>query len=104
FGGGRNNLPKANDGSGTVLGDSGAKSDSIKRSIDLLGDVERMTMSYSAQMAASLKSIESQIGGVASLIVRSGNVKGAADSVNTGFKTSLTGKVAGSAIGGAALG
>src|SRR3546814_12425299 len=43
-------------------------------------------------MAASLRSIESQIGGFASMLVRAGNIN-ASDGVNTGFKTDTPGKL-----------
>ncbi|EJL34126.1 hypothetical protein [Novosphingobium sp. AP12] len=92
FGGGKNNLPKANDGTGTVFGDVTAKSESIKRSIDALKDVDTVMLTYSRQMAASLQSIESQIGGFASLVLRTGDVNASAG-VNTGFAQDATGKV-----------
>jgi len=88
----RNTLPKSNEGTGTVLGDVSAKSESIQRSLDALKDVDTVMLGYSRQMAASLKSIESQIGGFASLLVRAGNIN-ASDGVNTGFKTDTTGNV-----------
>lgn len=101
FGGSSNTLPKSNDGTGTVFGDVTAKSDSIKRSIDALKEVDTVMLSYSRQMAASLQSIESQIGGFASLVLRTDNVN-ASGGVNTGFKTNAIGSVLGAAplIGG----
>src|SRR3546814_13560753 len=51
-----------------------------------------LTNSYAREMAASLRSIESQIGGFASLLVRAGNIN-ASDGVNTGFKPATTGKL-----------
>lgn len=93
FGGsGGNTLPKANSGTGTVLGDSNAKSESVKRSIDALKEVDTLMLGYSREMAASLKSIESQIGGFASLLVREGDINASAG-VNVGFKQSTTGNV-----------
>lgn len=106
-GGGASAAPTSNQGTGTVLGDNSAQSDSIKRSIDLLSDVDRVTMTYSAQMASSLKNIESELGGVASLLVRSGNINGASGGVTTGFGSSLTDKAGGAAASsgiGAGLG
>lgn len=90
FGGGGNTLPKANEGTGTVFGDSSAQSESLQRSIDLLGDVETVTMRYSAQMAASLKSIETSIGGLTNLLIRAGDINASAD-VSTGFKSDAIG-------------
>jgi hypothetical protein len=92
FGGGKNSLAKPNDGTGTVLGDPAAKSDSIKNAIEQLREVDLITNSYSRQMAASLRSIDSQIGGVAALVVRAGDVNASAD-VAQGFKTNAVGSV-----------
>lgn len=94
FGGSRNNLPKANDGTGTVLGDVTAKSESVKRAIDALRDVDLLMLNSSREMAASLRSIEHSIGGVASLVVRAGNVNADAQ-VAQGFKPDLIGSVLG---------
>ncbi len=94
FGGG-SSRPQTNQGTGTVFGDSAAKSDSIKRSIDLLADLDTEMLVVSRQMAASLKTIESNIGGLTNLVIRLGGVDGigsnAADGVNTGFKRDLLG-------------
>lgn len=90
FGGG-SSLPKSNDGTGSVLGDSAAKSESIKRSIDALKEVDTVMLGYSREMAASLKSIESQIGNLASLVVRAGDINASAG-VTEGFETDALGK------------
>src|SRR3546814_6476245 len=92
----------ANDGTGTVIGNSAAKSESIKRAIDSLKEVDTLTNSYAREMAASLRSIESQIGGFASLLVRAGNIN-ASDGVNTGFKTDTTGKLLSGILPGGGL-
>lgn len=98
-GGGKNTLAKANDGTGTVLGNSEAKSESIKNAIDALKEVDQLTNVYARQMAASLKSIDGQIGKVASLVVRSGDVNASAG-ITEGFNNS-TGKAVGTGVGGA---
>jgi hypothetical protein len=90
-GGGKNTLPAANTGTGTVLGDGTAQSDSIKRSIDALKDVDTINNSFAREMAASLKSIDAQIGGLASVLVRSGNIS-ADSSVAQGFQKNIIGK------------
>ncbi|WP_370308350.1 hypothetical protein [Sphingobium abikonense] len=92
FGGGGNSLPKSNDGTGTVLGDATAKSDSIKRAIESLKEVDTVMLGYSRQMAASLSSIEDQIGGFAALVLRTGEVN-ASQGVAEGFKTSGVGSI-----------
>ncbi len=85
-------LPASNTGTGTVLGDASAKSESIKRSIDALKEVDTVMLTYSRQMAASLQSIDSQIGNLASLVVRTGNIN-ASQGITTGFAQNTTGKV-----------
>jgi len=91
-GGSGGSLPKANDGTGTVLGDRDAKSESVKRAIDQLRDVDTLVLSSSREMAASLRSIDGQIGGLASVLVRSGNIDADAG-VMQGFKTNAIGSV-----------
>jgi hypothetical protein len=91
-GGSKSTQTKANDGTGTVLGDSSAKSDSIKNAIDALKEVDTLTNTFARQMAASLRSIDSQIGNVASLVSRAGDVNASAG-VTEGFKTNAIGSV-----------
>lgn len=69
--------PTTNTGTGTVFGDSSAKSASIENSIERLTDIDAMTMRYSAQMAASLANIEASLGGVANLLIRNPNISSA---------------------------
>lgn len=95
FGGGKNDLPKANEGRGTMLGDAEAQSQSIKRALDALKEVDLLMLNTSREMAASLRSIERQIGGVASLVVRAGDVNANAN-VREGFKPDMIGSVLGS--------
>jgi hypothetical protein len=105
FSGGGGGSSKAfepsNTGTGTVLGDPDGQSESIKRSIDALRKVDTLTNTDARQMAASLRSIEGQIGGIASLVVRAGNVN-ASGGVTEGFKPNLIGSVLGNVplIGG----
>ncbi|SFK44709.1 hypothetical protein SAMN03159338_4280 [Sphingomonas sp. NFR04] len=106
FGGGGARPEPSNTGTGTVLGDTTAKSDSVKRAIDQLKQVDTLTNVYSRQMLESLRSIDSQIGGVAAVIVRGGDINASAG-VATGFNNSTgkaAGGVAGAALGGALLG
>lgn len=88
FGGGGGSFAPANTGTGTVLGDSSAQSKSLANGLDALRNVDTQIAAYSGQMAASLASIESQIGSVASLLVRSGAVGAAGAGIDVGFKTS----------------
>lgn len=91
FGGGGSSLPKANDGTGTVFGDASAKSDSIKRSIDALKNIDTLMLSNSRDMLSSLRSIDSQIGGFTALVLRAGNIN-ASEGVATGFAPDAIGK------------
>jgi len=63
-----------NTGTGTVFGDPTAASESIKKSIDRLKDVDTATMRYSGQMLASLRNIESSLAGVTGQVIRHGGV------------------------------
>lgn len=92
FGGGGGKLPEANAGTGTVLGDSAAKSESLKRSLDALKEVDTITSVYAREMATSLRSIDNQIGGLASVLVRAGDINASAG-ITEGFKTDTTGSL-----------
>jgi len=81
-----------NTGTGTVLGDSTAKSESVSKSIDALKEVDTLTMRYSAQMLASLQSIDSNIGGLAALVIQAGGLEMSASGVQTGFKKDAIGQ------------
>ena len=89
FGGGGANPTPSNEGTGTVFGDSAAKSESIAKAIDHLREVDTLTMRYSAAMLASLKSIEANIGGLTNLIIRTNGMEASAAGIQTGTK--LTG-------------
>lgn len=82
----------SNKGTGTVLGDPEAVSESITKAIDDLSDIDTMTMRYSAAMAASLRNIEGNIGGLASLLVQSGGLEASAAGVKTGFQPDMIGR------------
>ena len=92
--GGSPKLPSANDGTGTVFGDSTAKSESIAKAIDHLREVDTLTMRYSAAMLASLRNIEANIGGLTNLIIRTNGAEASAAGVNTGYQsTGVTGLI-----------
>lgn len=81
-GGGGGGARAGNTGTGTVLGDPQAQSQSIGNSTQRLEQVNTETMRYSAQMLDSLRSIEGNIGGLTALLVRSGGVQGLSDGLN----------------------
>lgn len=91
FGGSSAALP-SNKGTGTVLGDPAAASESVTKAIDDLSDIDTMTMRYSAAMAASLRNIEGNIGGLAALLVQSGGLSASAAGVQTGFQRDAIGR------------
>ena len=62
----------ANTGTGSVLGDTAAQSESISESLSILEEYAKPEFRLSQQMAASLQSIDSKIGGVSALLVQSG--------------------------------
>lgn len=103
FGGGSAALP-SNKGTGTVLGDPAAASESITKAIDDLSNIDTMTMRYSAAMAASLRNIEGNIGGLAALLVQSGGLDSAAAGIQTGFKQDALGRFISGGLAGAQLG
>lgn len=100
FGGGSGGFAPTNTGTGTVLGDASAQSESITRAIDALREVDTLTMRYSAGMLGSLRNIEANIGGLATLLVRSGAIEGSAAGIQTGFKRDGLGNLANGMITG----
>ncbi len=84
FGGGSSKPPATNSGTGTVFGDPNAQSESVRNTLDRLKDVNTITMRYSAQMAASLRNIEGNIGGLTNLIIRTTGIQATGAGVNTG--------------------
>lgn len=63
-------------GTGSTLGDSMQKSASIAKALDLLGKTSIIGNEHTAAMLASLRSIENNIGGLASLVVRTSGLLG----------------------------
>lgn len=84
IGGGGGSAQKTNDGTGTVFGDSEAKSESIAKSLGILEDVNSLTAQYSQQMAASLRNIETSLTGVTNVILRSAGIETSARGIQTG--------------------
>lgn len=83
-----------NEGKGTVFGDKDAQSESIANGIQLLEDVNTLTMKYSAAMLQTLRSIDSKIGGVTNMILRSGAAAGVEGVAVDGMAISSMGKFA----------
>lgn len=94
-------------GTGTVLGDPKAKSDSIAKSLELLEQSADVELTHTAGMLSALRSIDSSMRGFANVVVRSLNVKGADAAAQAGFQTDAVGSaikgLAGNDMGLAAL-
>lgn len=78
-----------NEGTGTVFGDTEAKSESIKKSIDLLADNSDLMLPLTDAMLRSLRNIESNIGGLTNLLIRTG--VGKDFNIAEGFKMNAIG-------------
>ncbi|MBG6222805.1 tape measure domain-containing protein [Janthinobacterium sp. CAN_S1] len=103
---------QAANGTGSVLGDSSAKSESIAHSLAIMEKNSGLGLVHTISMDASLKQMVAGIGNLGNLLARSGVTAeggGAAAGVQTGTKVlgGTLGTVAGVAaggVGGAALG
>lgn len=83
-GGSKSNVNVAQDrqdaqGTGSVLGDTKAKSESISRAIELAAQNSNKDLEYSNQMVRSLKNIESNIGVLAAAVARTLQIGGSLD-------------------------
>ena len=90
-GGGGGGAAPTNEGKGTVFGDAGKASESLKNSLDILNSTQDIALNYTREMAMSLRTIQQQIGGVANLYLRSTGISDLTGSIDTGkFDTSLS--------------
>ncbi|KQN77822.1 hypothetical protein ASF04_23940 [Duganella sp. Leaf61] len=84
-------------GTGTVFGDSTAKSDSIKRALELMSDNSSIELTYTRGMLLSLRGIESSLSGLGNLLIRNSGLTGEMASGSQGsaanFLTSTAGTV-----------
>lgn len=62
-------------GTGTVFGDSQAKSESASKALELVAENTSVSAKYNEGMLTSLKNIEASLGGMAKLVIRSGTQK-----------------------------
>lgn len=63
-------------GTGTVMGDESAKSESISKAIEHLADNSDITLPYTSKMLMALRNIEAGIGGMATAVARSTGLRG----------------------------
>lgn len=83
---------QATQGTGTVLGDSTAKSASIKNSLELLESNSDIALVHSSKMLSALNSIDASMKGLASIIFRTtGITTGTNMGIQTGKLSSNTG-------------
>jgi len=93
-GGGGTHVPssetrQAEQGTGTVLGDTAAKSESIAKAMELLRQNSDVSLKYSSDMLASLRSIDSGIRGLGGILSRSGIATGNMSGFTQESKTGL---------------
>ncbi|MGJ9420473.1 tape measure protein [Massilia sp. CMS3.1] len=85
-------------GTGSVLGASGAKSESIARSLELSAANSNIELNYTADMLRSLRSIESSLSGLGGVLIRAG-VNGVVPDT-AGIGGGWLGKIGNSIFGG----
>ena len=76
-GGGGSTAPSSADrqsqqGTGTVFGDTGAKSESLTKALENISDNSDISLQYNEGMLNALKNIEASIGGVTKQVIRQG--------------------------------
>jgi hypothetical protein len=91
-------------GTGTVFGDSSAKSDSIARSIALSAANSNIELTHTAGMLMALRNIESSIGGLSNVLIRSSGLTGAMQSDSLGAAASFASSTVGTLITGGPIG
>ncbi|MDN2710598.1 phage tail length tape measure family protein [Janthinobacterium sp. SUN118] len=91
-------------GTGTALGDSSAKSESIAHSLAIMEKNSGLGLAYSSSMVVSLKQIVSGIGGLGSLLVRTSGVTGAIAADSKGGAAAFGASTMGVALTGGIIG
>jgi len=76
-------------GTGSVFGDSKAKSDSIAHAVQLTAANSNIALNYTMSMAASLRNIENSLSGLGNVLIRSGGLTGETAGVQAGVGTKL---------------
>jgi hypothetical protein len=91
-------------GTGSVLGDSSAKSESIKNAIELSASNSSTQINYLSGMLVALRNIESNIGSFASELVRTTDLSGSGVQLNTNNGAATTVAKLGMTVGASAVG
>lgn len=90
-------------GTGSILGDSDAKSESIQRALDIIAKDSGLQLVHSQSMVVSLKQIVSGIGGLGSILNRAG-LTGETAGTTQGAAASLLSSTLGTAVLGGVIG
>jgi hypothetical protein len=80
-------------GTGTIMGDSSAKSDSVNRSVELTAANSSIALNYTFGMLNALRAIQSSLGNLGSILVRSGAVTGDVAPDKMGAVTGVLSKI-----------
>lgn len=89
-GGGGGGMP-TNEGKGTTFGDASKASESLNNSLDILNSTQDVALNYTREMAMSLRNINLQLAGLASIYLRSSGVSDLTSTIQTGtLDTTLT--------------
>lgn len=91
-------------GTGSVLGDKTAKSDSIARAVELSAANSSIGLSHTAAMQASLRNIESSLSGLGNLLVRTSGLTGNLAPKSKGAAADFASSTVGVALVGGVIG
>lgn len=79
-------------GKGSVFGDSNARSESLTKSLDFIGELSKSQLSHTVSMDTSLKLIAGNIAGLANVVIRTSGLGNAGTGVQTGTTLGNSGK------------
>lgn len=91
---------QATQGTGSVLGDSSAKSESLAKALEMVEDNTYRNLSVNYDMLAALRNIESSLSGLGNLIVRGTGITDLASSVGGTSSGGFWGGIVNSIFGG----
>jgi hypothetical protein len=85
----------SNEGTGTVLGDKGAKSQSLPNALSRLNDIDTMQLKYSAGMLTALRSIDNNTKVLGAALAQSGaiDISKSGEGIATGLADSWSTKI-----------
>lgn len=95
---------QAENGTGSVLGDKSAKSESIKRALELAAANSNIELTHTAGMLRALLSIESNISNLGSVLARGGDINTVAPAKQLGTAASFMSSTVGTFLTGGFIG